>query len=1057
MGPQVPPEPARVEFHRLDGLSHNTVHAIVQDHRGFLWFGTRDGLDRYDGHAIVSYKRDPVAPRSPSSNWITALVEDRAGVLWVGTASGLHRMDPQRSGFDAVAIGKLAVHRSAGSTSLDGSASVNQMAPSRPALSSDTDAELGGITALAEAPDGALWVGSERGLFFIDATRDRVSAVYTRPPTPRGQGSMIHSIRAGPDRSTWVLTQEAGEVSSTLYRLPAGAPRYGVDARAGSADLGLAIAGAERFSTPPALSFFFSSAGQLWVDLNGPLRPDRQLTDAANVGRQGRVRAEQRPRAPERDSHVATAFGEDPRGRVWIGTHEGLFMWDPAAPGGGQPVRVHTTAAGVRGLTDEVTGFLRDRAGTLWIATFGGVLRLDDRSSFIHLGHRTGDPDSVVQSPVSAIYRDASNALWIGTYGGGLDRIDLATGRVRHYRGPAPRGPCGDYIWALSGSSRGVLWAGTRDRLCELDSNGVFRAHALPVGLGDVLSVREWTGSDVLGVSHTSGVDAAPDPVVWLGTHAGLVEYRPRPAVAARVLGPDAGFSGLMDVVYADPDGTVWGASGGTGDLTRYDPIRRRSTVYPAVAEGIWDIHRDRRGTLWLATGSGLARFDEATGTATHVAPAPVQDAAPPLSQGSIYYSLLEDDDGRIWLGTNKGLVRVDTRRSPSPVVHHDVSANGGNSEFNRHAAFRSPDGRMYFGGMTGVTSFHPAEIGEAGDDPPVALTGVGVLGDEGERWLNPFALDRLTLSPRDRAIDLEFAALDFRAPLRHRYVYRLDGFDDDWVDGGTRRFARYTALRPGDYTFRVQVAGSRRTPNGSEALLAVTVLPPFWQTWWFRGVVAASLVTLLGLAYRVRVRRLIEVERMRLRIAGDLHDELGSELSAIALMSAMLGRHDYLEARDRERLADVESSTRRVMDGLREIVWCIDPEHDTLGSLAVRMRSAAARLLANVDHEFVTNLADSTRPVDMDVRRSLFLACKELVANAARHSGARRVEVRFAHEAGRLVLEVADDGVGLPEGGTREGRGLRAVRRRAALLGADLQIESRPGAGTRVRLVRPD
>jgi signal transduction histidine kinase len=250
---------------------------------------------------------------------------------------------------------------------------------------------------------------------------------------------------------------------------------------------------------------------------------------------------------------------------------------------------------------------------------------------------------------------------------------------------------------------------------------------------------------------------------------------------------------------------------------------------------------------------------------------------------------------------------------------------------------------------------------------------------------------------------------------------------------------------------FRVRASNNDGIWNDQTAALALTVLPPYWQTWWFRGALAAAFASGLVAAHKLRIRRLRELERLRLRIASDLHDELGSELAGIALASSMVGRQDHLTDKDRRRLADVASGATRVMFALRDIVWSISPEQDTLASLEARMRSVARSLLAGVPHEFRSSGITPT-PIEMDARGHVFLIYKELLHNIVRHARARRVRIGLDATGDRLELQVSDDGVGF-DGSEASGTGLTSIRRRAAAIGASLRIDARPGAGTDVRL----
>src|SRR5690606_8262588 len=291
--------------------------------------------------------------------------------------------------------------------------------------------------------------------------------------------------------------------------------------------------------------------------------------------------------------------------------------------------------------------------------------------------------------------------------------------------------------------------------------------------------------------------------------------------------------------------------------------------------------HRDAAGALWLGTGTGLTRYDPAAGAFTHYLK---RDGLP----GSVVYSILEDGRQRLWLGTNLGLACFDPRLPAGRAFRtFDAGAGTGNPEYNRQAAFRNGRGSFFFGGMGGLTVFDPDKIHDNPVVPPVVLVDVQKANREGTASVNPFGLGHLRLSSRDYSLSFTFAALAYAHPPKNRYAYRLEGFDAGWVDAGTGRVARYTNLPAGDYVFRVRGSNNDGVWNEAGLALRLTVLPPFWETAWFRLLVAAAVAGLLGAAYRYRVQRLLEVERLRLRIASDLHDDFSSDLTGIALLTA--------------------------------------------------------------------------------------------------------------------------------------------------------------------------
>ncbi|NNF58765.1 MAG: hypothetical protein HKN04_11045, partial [Rhodothermaceae bacterium] len=409
---------------------------------------------------------------------------------------------------------------------------------------------------------------------------------------------------------------------------------------------------------------------------------------------------------------------------------------------------------------------------------------------------------------------------------------------------------------------------------------------------------------------------------------------------------------------------------------------------------------------------------------------------------------------GALWLGTSRGLARFDSASQTFRLC--DPDDRPGLPEYNRRAAFRGADGRLYFGHLDGVTVFDPAALRDNPVRPATVLTRVARTGPEGPADLDLPTDEALALSYRDRLVRFEFAALNFTHAEENRYRYRLDGFDRDWVDAGTERQAIYTNLPPGRYTFRVQGANNDGLWSTADATLALVVAPPFWATAWFRVLALLALGGLLLAAHRYRVAQLLHVERVRARIASDLHDEVGSKLAALALSSETVARRATLDAPERHRLGEMADTARRMADDLRDIVWLANPRFDTLGDLVEKMCTTADALLDGTAHTFTCKDGEAVQALDMEQRRQLFLFYKEALRNVARHAEAHHVTVHLACNDGTLRLDVTDDGIGFERTAMREATGLASLEERARALGGTVEIETQPGGGTTVRLRAP-
>ena len=960
-----------------------------------------------------------------SHNTVNDLIQDQQGFLWLATDDGLdrfdgyefrhYRIDPSTGHGNVVkrlledSRGNLWVGSRYGLYRFD--RKTEQFRLEMPSAK-EKDAAANEVGALFEDASGTVWVGAGSALLEYDAARSRFYHHSLRS-NDSDMDERILGIQQDRDGRVWVMTVTQDGTRQHLHRMNA----EGVWQRLTSLN-----------TSAPGTAFVIDSGGTFWLAPG----PDRAPgTDGLRLAPAGVL-------PPEAGF---TDVEEHADGSVWVGTQRGLRRFQPET---GAATDYLLDSAGDNWLRNYVLCLLSDRAGSMWVGTLGGLFRHDPHSKpFRHLDHDPQNPNSLSGDPVSAVVEDANEDLWVATFGSGLNRVDHRTGAVERFR-HAPGNPqslCTDDVWALHLASDGRLWIGGIGKLCTMDASKRFTTVELrpPESQPDhPFNIRT--------------IDELPSGRLWVASLSrGLFVGDAAGDRWARLESPAA--SSLVTSRFVGPHEAWFGQ--GVGPLIRLDP---ETEVIEAVELGhvrdqafgsleVFAIHRAPSGLLWLGTDRGLARFNPADGTLD----LPMAESELP---GSIVYSILEDERDRLWVGTNRGLARFDPALPHGQRVRtFDLSEGVGNLEFNRNAAYRSRSGEMLFGGMTGLTVFHPSKIEDNPHVPPVVLTGIHILGEEGERELNPAALESLTLEPTDWATSFDFAALNFTLPEKNLYAYKLEGFDSEWIEAGVQRSARYTSLPAGSYVLRIRGSNNDGIWNEEGVSLPVRVLPPFWHTWWFRLGVLAAITALLYLAYRLRMRRLRELERMRLQIASDLHDEIGSELAAIALATAMVGESSALSEHERAKLSDVEDSSLSVMQKLRDIVWYINPEEDRLDSTVSRMRSVARSLLGSIEYDFETNIEDGRVPIEMKRRGHLLLSYRELLTNIVRHSGAQSVAIRLWAEDEHLVLEVEDDGVGFDPQAPTDGSGLRGMRRRAELLRAELAVAGSPGRGTRVRL----
>lgn len=978
------------EFVRIGeeaGISHRSIFALAQDRKGFIWIGTADGLNRFDGRQCRTWRREEENPGSLWSNSVYTIFEDRHGLLWIGTAAGLNRFDRRWEKFERINLSHATGGRNP------------------PA-----------IYAITEDAGGDVWIGGEDLLIHFKSA-DEYTSCFPDPADPESlpKGAVVQ-IEQDSEGGLWILSSIWGIRPMILARLR----------NDGGFSVYSAPSGWERTG-----GFAVHQSGRFFVNINGV-----GVFDPGS-GHYG---------GPLFDPLFETMgkTSVDRHGRYLMPASGGLVRFDPE-----HSTRELLTFSDPQDFLSALPLIaMEDRAGALWVGTRGGLYRSDPhQKSFHHFQHQRGDRTSLAGNQVSAILEGRSGAIWVGTFGGGLNRLEKGGtfNRFRHRDGE-PNSLCSDTIWDLAEDSVGILWIGHEKGLCRFDpEKGEFSTVSMA-------SVFPSSGGD----SRVSNIVVTPDDGLILGSDFGVFHFDP----VSGLIYPfpmengEQEFCNINALVPGHKD-TVWVAGGNAcSRLFRLKLDGKESPAalepvegIPLESDGTFDLVEDESGIIWLATVSGLGRFDPRSLSYELLT---TRDGLP----GSTVYSILIDEENRLWLGTNRGLSRFDPAKPGPPTFRNFHLQDGiGSEEFNRHAALAASDGRFYFGGMDGLTVFSPLEICANPVVPPVVVTGIRVWGRHGSREIISHERSEIHLEHDENSLEIRFTALNFTNAEQNRFRYILHGHDLVENDGGTTAVARYSQLRPGRYRFKVKGSNNDGIWNEEGASLSIVIHPPFWQSFWGRGILLLALLAVATGAYRFRVSQLLEVERLRWRIAADLHDDLSSDLSGISLAASLLMRRGLSTRVEVERLSEIERISRSMVDRLRDVVWCVNPEHDSFDAVVRRMRSVVEAMLVDIpyDIEVAAPSAGSTLP--MSCRRNLLLIFKEALHNVCRHSAATRVVIELSVREQGLTLEIRDNGIGFEPGVSGNGHGIRNIVQRAKDIGAQLEISSSSGEGTCLRL----
>ncbi len=991
-----------------------------------------------------------------SENWqqtaITAVLQARSGYLWLGTYHGLVRYDGVR--FTVYDPGNTPELRN------------------------------GLVTSLFEDAEGVLWIGHETG----QLTRFAYHRFTTLPLPEHWPGGAIDAMGTDEQGDLWLLSDRG-----VLVR-----------ARDGHS---VPVPGGATASQKPLLAR--EAAGKLWTICNGTVSllahgqlapfsfPGAQPGDYYERGfaaRDGGLWFLQNSQLRhwhdgEWDSEIiacpnlkgVTCLLETRSGTLAAGTlREGLFLLRQGEP------TCHF--ARTNGLShDWVRALCEDAEGNLWVGTAIGLDQLRPR-----VLQTLNAPDGWQGCAVLSCALGADGSAWVGTEGAGLYRYHAESWTA--YAEAA--GISNLYVWSALETRKGQVLVGT---------------------FGGGLLVRE--GQSFRTWPESQRIDAPVRALyegrhgeVWIGTDRGLHRYERGTIVWSA--GTDKLAFPDVRAITESADGSLWfGMSGGGLASLKNGALRQFRKQDGLGTDVIVALCADG-DSLWLASSeNGLTRLKD--GKFAHIGAA----------QGlpwNVLCHIVDDGTGNLWLSSQRGIFRADKRalhRCAEGQAQTVAFLTYGKADGMRSdtcsggfqpGATRTPDGHLWFPSAKGVVVVDPAQLNINRVPPPVEIEEVlvegralnaqrgwntetgatrsGAQADSGygrgrSRSEETFVRRRLEIGPGKQHFEFHYTGLSLAAPDKVRFRYRLEGLESDWTEVGGNRLAAYSYLPPGTYTFRVTACNNDGVWNPSGAALSFMVLPWFWQTWWFQtgsvlsgaGALGAGLVW----ASRRRLRRELEatqrqqaLERERARIARDIHDDLGASLTRITMLSQSI-RSELENLPEPAAQADqIYRTARELTRAMDEIVWAVNPRHDTLDSLVTYLGRFAQSFLGAAGIRCRLELPLQVPPLSLsaEVRHNVFLAFKEALHNALRHAHATEVRIGLEQQPGGFVLLVADNGQGFDrDARTRgdstkaetarfaRGNGLGNMQRRLEEIGGRCDWETAPGEGTRVRLSVPN
>jgi signal transduction histidine kinase/ligand-binding sensor domain-containing protein len=990
-----------------DGLAHGVVISLHQDVRGYLWLATYEGVSRFDGYHFTNYG----APEGLGHFVVNDIASDREGRVWAAlNGAGVVRLLDEPAGVDTI------------------------------------DPRAGA------APGGT-----------------RRFTIYLIEPGERRPANAVNRILFDTDNRLWCVT-DAG-----LYRAR--------DPQVADGAFERVVAGAVPYFNNAA---FADNRGRLWFGVG------KQVIQVAS----GRMTTS----IPARDTDQALrdipawkdihTIIQNDHGRILAAETTGIYEYvEPVDGRNGTWRRWPIEMPYAHGIRTMIPA----GGGSVWLGTDGGLIRYASDAST----HYTTD-NGLNSNRVRALLRDSEGNMWIGTEGSGVSRLsrDGAVSYSARQGLPSPE------VYQLTEDRAGRMYAiagCTPPALVTIENDQVQPVASEWLSIGQCYKshlVRDTRGNTWFHTKSFAAQDGRGR--WWFHTRRGL-ELSPGPQLDARtsrLIGAADGFpESFYSEMYQDAEGQLWVVNGLTGNLYVAD-TREPQPRFRLVARGLSQAEfmlRDRSGTLWLAssnriwrwTNGVLSELPASAGLPAIEPRALFQDPAGRLWIGLRYHgvsmtadpsaaaptfvnfstanglasdtvwSIGADDEGRIYLGTGKGLDQLDVATGR---VRHFTTEDGVVGSVIEQIV-KDRQGQIWVASDGGISKLDPRAIRPEKRAPPIFINRVQVAGEDlalpvsGARRLAP-----LELQASRNNLTIQFVGLSYRSDKGLRYQYRLEGAQSDWSAPGEQRQVNFANLASGRYRFMVRAIGSDGVESTAPATMDFRIVPPVYLRGWFIALAVLSVAALVYTMHQSRVRRLVELVRIRERIATDLHDDIGANLTRIAILSEVAQRSSYTVPPADGSLSSIARIARESVTAMSDIVWAISPDRDTLHDLVRKMRDHAEEVFETRDVALTLDLPDAGDSVRLgvNIRRDLYLIFKEAVNNAARHSLCTHVTVRLRMTTRQLVLEVTDDGLGFEQTAEHDGHGLTSMQRRAARLRAVLTLRSASGMGTMVSVVMP-
>ena len=996
------------------GLPQTYFDPIIQDRKGYMWFGTRNGLIKYDGYVFTTFQYDPLNKNSLPTNFANHLCEDSLNNIWIAGDYGLTKFDQRKGVF------------------------INFLHDKNNKFSIPSD----NVSCLSTDRQGTVWIGTDNGLCFYDYQSGKFINLNTTILSDSLYVTVINYLMMDHDGLLWIATSEGINIYNpstkkiTLfqpddksYLIVSKEINCLMEDHSGEIWMGLGEHGIYRYNPKTKFSKVYLHS----------------KTDSNSIG-----------------SDDIDCIFEDSHHIIWCGGYEsGLNIYNRETDN----FKVyHADVDDIHSLNcDHIMNVREDRSGVIWIGTNGGGLNTCNPYQNKFTVYKNWDKKYLSRFSIG-LYKDHTGKIYMSTFGTGVQEFNSETGTFKSYKVVLPNDKINslNFCFGTLEDSNGDFWVTSYDE-------GLHKLNR-ETGKFTTIHTNAPHGNQINCITEDF------DKRLWLGTNQGLKCYDLNSKIFCgfeklyhdtNQLGKDA-----IVCLYFDADSILWigGTSGGltllntkTGAINFFS--HSDNNPHSLSNNAICSFFDAGNGKMWVGTGGGLNILNKKTGEFDMYT---IKDGLPDNSVNGI----LEDNNHNFWLSTNNGICKLTFHNSSvngklkRKITCRNFNMSDGlpGGEFYWSNCLKGNDGTLYFGSLAGLVAIKPDQMNYNKFIPPVLITSLQVLNKSvlanDTTSILKVPVDEtkeISLSYKQNIFSFAFSALSFIHPEKNQFAYMLEGFDKNWIyTDATKRFATYTNLEAGKYIFKVKASNNDGMWNNSPEEIKIIITPPFWQTWWFKCLVTIGIAIAAYFVVQSRLQKVKDISRIRNKIASDLHDDLGATLSSISIMSEIV--HQQVKQKSPQSVAILEkigTSSRNMIDSLNDMVWAINPKNDNFENIIKRMKTFASEILAardiNFNFDFDKNLLQSK--LKMDTRRNFYLIFKEAVNNIAKYSGAMNAYVLLHHCEDNLKMIIRDDGNGFDLNKITLGNGLNNMAQRAEEMKAKFNLETFPGKGTKVEL----